>query len=221
MDNFGPLLKALREKENMTQAELATLLHTSRASLSRWENGSSFPDILTLRLLSDILHISSDDLLHPTETLQKISIPSQNNEQAEAPPSEFVTESTAKELFEQVLKSRAKTRTKKYILLISIFVFLLIAFFFWYKYDLNRFRLIETHTNVETPYGSAYELVFCHKLPSVDKVFVTHAKNMEHQWKNGIFKDATEDVLVVTYYLSTNDINSSDKIYFQMYFFPD
>ena len=60
---FGERLKQAREKKGMTQQTLADRLFVTRQTVSRWENGVRYPDILTVRKLSEILEISLDDLL--------------------------------------------------------------------------------------------------------------------------------------------------------------
>ena len=58
---FGERLKQAREKKGMTQQTLADRLFVTRQTVSRWENGVRYPDILTVRKLSEILEISLDD----------------------------------------------------------------------------------------------------------------------------------------------------------------
>ena len=60
---FGERLKQAREKKGMTQQTLAERLFVTRQTVSRWENGVRYPDILAVRKLSEILEISLDDLL--------------------------------------------------------------------------------------------------------------------------------------------------------------
>lgn len=65
MDHYvtGAAIKALREKYNMTQAELAAQLCVSDKAVSKWENGRGFPDVSLLEPLSKALHISVPELL--------------------------------------------------------------------------------------------------------------------------------------------------------------
>ena len=41
----GNTIKSLREKQKMTQAELAKLLCVSDKTISKWETGRGYPDI--------------------------------------------------------------------------------------------------------------------------------------------------------------------------------
>lgn len=65
MDHYvtGAAIKALREKQRMTQADLARLLCVSDKAVSKWENGRGFPDISLIEPLARALHISVPELL--------------------------------------------------------------------------------------------------------------------------------------------------------------
>ena len=65
MDHYvtGAAIKALREKQGMTQAELAARLCVSDKVVSKWETGRGFPDVSLLEPLGRALHISVPELL--------------------------------------------------------------------------------------------------------------------------------------------------------------
>ncbi len=65
MDHYvtGAAIKALREKQGMTQAELAARLCVSDKAVSKWETGRGFPDVSLLEPLGRALHISVPELL--------------------------------------------------------------------------------------------------------------------------------------------------------------
>ena len=42
---FGKLLTKLRQRDNMTQSDLADALNVSVSAVSKWETGKNFPDI--------------------------------------------------------------------------------------------------------------------------------------------------------------------------------
>jgi len=58
MMNIGKILKDYREKNNLTQENLAEYLNISRQAISAWENNLSRPDLETLLLLSNIYKVS-------------------------------------------------------------------------------------------------------------------------------------------------------------------
>lgn len=56
-------MKNYRHQYNLTQQEVANELMISRKTISSWENGRSYPDIFMLVQISDLYHVSLDDLL--------------------------------------------------------------------------------------------------------------------------------------------------------------
>lgn len=65
MDHYvtGAVIRELREKQGMTQAELAEKLCVSDKTISKWETGRGFPDVSLLEPLGSVLHISVPELL--------------------------------------------------------------------------------------------------------------------------------------------------------------
>ncbi|WP_139785055.1 helix-turn-helix domain-containing protein [Parabacteroides sp. Marseille-P3160] len=61
---FSKNLKFLREKQNMTQGELAKLLELKSNSISNYENGVSEPDYNILKRIVDIYKVSAHDILY-------------------------------------------------------------------------------------------------------------------------------------------------------------
>lgn len=60
---FGRLVAACRKEKQMTQAELAGLLHVTSKAVSRWERGVGYPDITTLEPLAAALGLRPEELL--------------------------------------------------------------------------------------------------------------------------------------------------------------
>lgn len=60
---FGNKLKFYREEMNMSQEELGNAINVTKATISNWENGKSFPDGDKLLELSKFFGISTDVLL--------------------------------------------------------------------------------------------------------------------------------------------------------------
>lgn len=59
----GNMIKELREKRKMTQADLAEKLFVSDKTVSKWENGKGYPDISLLEPLAAALDVSVAELL--------------------------------------------------------------------------------------------------------------------------------------------------------------
>lgn len=60
---FAANLIRLRQEAGMTQAGLAEKINYSDKSVSKWERGEAIPDAYVLKALSDLFHVSIDDLL--------------------------------------------------------------------------------------------------------------------------------------------------------------
>lgn len=57
------IYKKLRKDKGLTQDQLAKTLHVEQASVSKWENDITIPDVATLELLADFYEVSIDFLL--------------------------------------------------------------------------------------------------------------------------------------------------------------
>lgn len=60
---FGVNLQALRQSRNMSQEELAEIMEVSRQSVSKWENGTAFPEMQTVIALCDHFDVDMDTML--------------------------------------------------------------------------------------------------------------------------------------------------------------
>lgn len=58
-------LVKLRQSKNWTQDELSNKLHISRQAISKWETGSSIPNLDTLLELSKLYKITINEILEP------------------------------------------------------------------------------------------------------------------------------------------------------------
>lgn len=61
--NIGEVIKSRRQEKNLTQAELAARLNITPQAVSRWEMGISYPDIVMLPRIGEVLQVSADRLL--------------------------------------------------------------------------------------------------------------------------------------------------------------
>lgn len=103
-EQFGRLLAQLRKRENISQKEMAGKLGINPSTLCKWEQGHSYPEISYLTQITDILHVSYDDILHPEETLQRLSeISAADSKTSRKPP--------ARSIFDK-LKRKAATSFK-------------------------------------------------------------------------------------------------------------
>lgn len=72
---IGKQIKSLRQKKGITQEELAKYLQISCQAVSKWENGTSSPDISLLPIISVYFGVAIDDLfkLPQKEQFERIS----------------------------------------------------------------------------------------------------------------------------------------------------
>jgi transcriptional regulator with XRE-family HTH domain len=59
----GAVIKELREKQNLTQAELAEKLNVSDKTVSKWETAKGYPDISMLEPIANVFGVSIPELL--------------------------------------------------------------------------------------------------------------------------------------------------------------
>ena len=64
-------LKQARLAANLTQEAVAEKVGVSRQTISNWENGKSYPDIVSVIILSDIYGLTLDSLLKGDEKMIK------------------------------------------------------------------------------------------------------------------------------------------------------
>ena len=67
MSDFSANLKELRKQANMSQDSLAEQLSVSRQTVSSWERGKSYPDLDMLVRICEMLHVTPNKLLYPSE----------------------------------------------------------------------------------------------------------------------------------------------------------
>lgn len=68
---LGQRIKEEREKRQWTQDYLAETLNVSRQAISKWEVGSTYPDIDRLVQISNLFDITLDSLIKGDDSLKK------------------------------------------------------------------------------------------------------------------------------------------------------
>ena len=61
--NIAKVITSKRREKGLTQEELASYMGVSKASVSKWETGQSYPDIVFLPQLATFFNISMDQLM--------------------------------------------------------------------------------------------------------------------------------------------------------------
>ena len=68
---IGNFISSLRKEKQMTQKELADLLHVSDRAISKWENGRGLPELSLLQPLCEALDVSINELLNGEKMIKK------------------------------------------------------------------------------------------------------------------------------------------------------
>ena len=64
MENYlGRKIRELRRSKDLTQEQMADYLNISYQSVSKWETGTTLPDLSYIIPLSQLFEISTDELL--------------------------------------------------------------------------------------------------------------------------------------------------------------
>ena len=77
---FGEIIKKLRTDKGLTQDELAEKIYVTRTAISKWESDRGFPNIESLKTISNYFSVSVDELLSGEEIL---AIAENDNKQKE------------------------------------------------------------------------------------------------------------------------------------------
>ena len=80
--NVADRIRYMREKNNLTQTDLANRLGISRSAVNAWEMSLSSPSIVNIIEMSKVFHVTADYLLSASEKLL-VDISDLDNEQRE------------------------------------------------------------------------------------------------------------------------------------------
>lgn len=76
---FNEKLQELRKNRGLTQEELAEALYVSRAAISKWESGRGYPNIDSIKEISNFFSVTIDDLLSSEKLLSIAEKENQTN----------------------------------------------------------------------------------------------------------------------------------------------
>lgn len=103
---FCEKLKLLREERNMTLAEFAKLLGTSKQVISRYERGENTPKITTVAHYADVLGVSLAYLMNDTVTDRTATTPADTKTASSAVIKLTAGEKALLDLFRQIPESK-------------------------------------------------------------------------------------------------------------------
>lgn len=78
MTECGNQIRSLRQKQGLTQAELAEALHVRYQTVSKWERGTTLPDTAMLCTLADFFRVSLDTLFGRVPTCCTGAVPEED-----------------------------------------------------------------------------------------------------------------------------------------------
>ena len=70
-ETFGEKVARLRKEKQLTQANLAAIMHVTDKAVSKWECDVAYPEITSLPLLAESLGVTADELLSKTAKSKK------------------------------------------------------------------------------------------------------------------------------------------------------
>ena len=70
---FGEQIRQIRQKEQLTQAQLAEKLHVTRQAVSNWENNKNLPDLEMIILIAQTFHVTLDWLILGGENMNQMT----------------------------------------------------------------------------------------------------------------------------------------------------
>ena len=76
---FSEKIKKIRNDNKLTQEQFAEKMLVSRTAVSKWENGTCYPSIDSLKYMSQTFNISLDKLLSSEEILEIAKTENQSN----------------------------------------------------------------------------------------------------------------------------------------------
>ena len=64
---LGERLRTFRQRERLTQGDLAKIIGVTRQTIAKWENNERVPDALMVKKLAKVFRITADELLGKDE----------------------------------------------------------------------------------------------------------------------------------------------------------
>ena len=126
----GNQIRTLRMKKNMTQRELAELLHVTDKAVSKWERGKNYPDLAMLPTLAEALDTTVSELLGiaqpvPADTIAVLSAISQQEKNAiKRSLYQFIIMAMALAVFYLILRYRHANGSESYLCVLSVLTLL-------------------------------------------------------------------------------------------------
>ena len=167
-EKVGRFIKEQREKNHMSQTELASLMFVSRQAISQWENGVHLPDIDKLEPLADILHVELAELLKGEN---------------------ITDQKEQKNVLVDTIKTKNKQKKKiikTFSIIIVVLVIILLAFLI--NYFINSYKSLKIYSvSYENENFEVYGVMVLSRTQTYFNIGTSHidVQNMKLYVKNG------------------------------------
>jgi len=108
---FGAFIAQLRKEQNMTQKDLADILHVTDKAVSKWETGKGFPDLKLMEPLAQALGVTMVELI-----------------QCQRQQTDMLTMEQAQSVVTQAMDRSERTTARRYLKLFRFTLICLAAF---------------------------------------------------------------------------------------------
>ena len=139
-EKIGKFIQERRKEKKLTQEELAEKLSVNNKTISRWENGKNMPDVSMFKPLCQILEISVEELINGEKS---------NEENLKVSYEKAIINT----LDNNIKNQRKISKLKRYLILLTIIIFLLILSLFTFyrmkypKIDIYSLNILNDEEN--------------------------------------------------------------------------
>ena len=103
--NIGETIKRMRKEKEITQEEFSQVLGVSCQSVSRWENGSCYPDIELVPTIASFFDVSTDKLMGVDEITEMENVEKYLEKCRETLEDRFLQNHQVSQIIEDVQKA--------------------------------------------------------------------------------------------------------------------
>lgn len=213
--NIGKKIIDKRKEKGITQEDLAVYVGVSKASVSKWETGQSYPDITTLPILATFFDITVDELLGYSPQLTKEAIRKVYSSLAE----QFV-----KEGYDKTLQECEKINKKYY----SCFEFQLQLAVLYLNYGIGApteelkctmlTKVIEICDRIKKESGDSLLMRNANSLEAASNLFLTKAIEVVELLENTMVPTQADDVILANaYFILGKTDKAMETLQFRIY----
>ena len=222
-EQFGKLIVRLRERDGLSQKELAEKIYVVPSTVCKWEKGASVPDSGKLLQLSEFFQIPYEDLLEPEVTLQKMNAaPEMLKDEPEA-ESESEPKAEPEPEHDPELKSESKPkhlRRRIAIAAAAVIVVLCAAGAILYAREQSPTLRVQTicELYIEDPeFGTVYEISgVINTSPDIETLWEYEDEQVLPYVRQ---LELETDVVKISYYDNKTAMESGDTAHYYSYYF--